>query len=127
MRRSSLITSFYVLLVFASGSVVGAFAHRLWNPIPVSTAPKTPEEYRKKYCDEMKTRLQLTNDQLTLLNTILDETRARYRELNERNKPAMKVIHDDQVTRIRALLTDQQRPEYEKMMQEREAKRRNRR
>jgi hypothetical protein len=44
MKRSTLSTAFYVLLVFLSGAVVGAFAHRLYVVNTVVSAK--PDEVR---------------------------------------------------------------------------------
>ena len=59
MRRSNLATLLYLLLVFASGTVVGGFANRLYMAKTVS-APcalaKTRAEFRKQYIEEMRSR-----------------------------------------------------------------------
>jgi len=114
--------AFYLVLIFASGIVVGAFATHLYEAREVSAkAPKlTPEEWRKKYTTEMQTRLNLNPDQLTKLNQTMDETRGKVHAEHERHKQEMKSIHEEHMNRVRAMLTDQQRPEYEKLRQERE-------
>jgi hypothetical protein len=123
MRLSKLSLSLYVLLIFLSGAAVGAFASRLYTVSSVSSAAvRRPEEYRKRYLDEMQSRLGLTTEQVKTLGAILDETRARFHETRERMKPQMDAIKLDQTTRIRAILNDTQRAEFEKMRAEREAK-----
>src|SRR5712691_9469349 len=104
MKRSNLSAGIYLLLVFLSGALVGAFAHRLYmvNSVISSTARKSPEEYRRKYVEEyrrkyveeMKSRLALNRDQVAKLQAVLDETRSCYDQLHEQSKPAMKAIHD---------------------------------
>ena len=52
MRRSNLLIAFYLVLIFASGIVVGAFATHLYTAKTVSANPPprlTPEEYRREY------------------------------------------------------------------------------
>ena len=68
--------------------------------------------------DEMRTRLNLTPEQITGLEKILDETRQRYREYHERHKPEWKAIQNQQVQQINAMLNETQRAEYEKMLEE---------
>jgi Spy/CpxP family protein refolding chaperone len=121
MRRTTLTTALYLALVFLSGAVVGAFALRLYTLKSVSASnPKTPEEYRRQYVAEMRTRLKLTEQQVSQLVPILDETRRRYHELKEKNRPALNAIQDDQVAKIRSILSGDQLTEYEKLRVERE-------
>nr|MCU0246613.1 hypothetical protein [Bryobacter sp.] len=51
---------------------------------------------------------------------ILDYTRDRYRAARERMRPEMKQIQDEQAEKIRAMLNEKQRSEYEKILEERE-------
>lgn len=112
-------------LVFVCGLAVGAFGHWLYASNTVSattTAParSSPEEYRKRYVEEMRTRLHLDEGQLTQLNGVLDDTRAKMQALKERHKPEVKQVQQEQVNRINLFLTEGQRAEYGKMRQERE-------
>ncbi len=124
MKKSHLSTWGYLLLVFVSGAVVGGFAHRLYMVSPVSSnsSPRSPEQYKRKYMDEMHTRLNLAPDQLKKLDAILEITRHEYEAL----KPQMTAIQDEQASKVRAMLNDTQRAEYEKMRAEREKRHRNR-
>jgi hypothetical protein len=120
MKRSNLLIAVYLVLIFASGIVVGAFASRLYWPTPVlSSRPRlTPEEWRRAYVKELQTKLNLTTDQLTQLNQFLDETGAKVHDEHERHNQAMKGIFEEQVVKIRSMLDDNQRPEYDKLRQE---------
>ena len=122
MRRSNLLIGLYLILIFASGVAVGAFAARLYTAKSVSakTGKLTPEEWRRQYTTEMQNRLEMTGDQMTKLNVILDETGAKVHDEHERHNSAMKTIHDDQVGKTRAILTASQLPEYEKLRKERQ-------
>jgi len=124
MRRSNLLIAFYLVLIFASGIVVGAFATHLYTAKSVSAknpAPRlTPEEWRRQYTSEMQSRLNLTPDQMTKLNVVLDETGSKVHSERERHNQEMKAIREDQVGKTRALLTDAQRPGFEQLRKERE-------
>jgi periplasmic protein CpxP/Spy len=138
MRKSSLTVASSLLAVFISGAVVGAFGHRLYtvrsvnagapvNP-PAAGAKPSPEEFRRKYTEELRSRLNLDEPQLAKLNTILDQTRERFHQMRERSKEAAKEIvkvesgkiRQNQRNEIRAMLKAEQQPEYEKILQERE-------
>jgi len=126
MKRSNLVLAGYLLAVFLSGGVVGYLTHFLYARQSASdkTVPRTPDDYRHKYVEEMRSRLSLREEQVQQLNAVLDSTRLRYREFRERHKPEVNAIQEEQVSKIRALLTEPQRLEYEKMRAERDQKRR---
>src|SRR5215213_4623340 len=113
MKRSNLTVAVSMLAVFLSGIAVGGVGHRLYvvktvdakAPLP----PKSPEDYRKKYMQEMHNRLQLQPDQEKKLSEILDQTRTLFKAEKERGKAAMKLIHDGQVEQVRSILSDPQR------------------
>jgi hypothetical protein len=127
MKRSSISTWIYLLLVFASGAVFGVFSDHLYTTKTVLAktvaARNDPNEFRRRYMDEMKTRLHLDMKQLNSLGEILDETGIQMHDLHEKYKPQMTAIHNAQVDRVKGLLNDTQRAEYQKMLDEREAKR----
>ena len=129
MKRTTLATGLYILLVFLSGAVVGAFAYRLYVVGTVVSAK--PDEVRHHILEEMRTRLSLSDDQVKQLNAIMDSTKARYREVKERwdrqskqaAKPELRAITEDQAEKIRAILSEPQRVEYEKYRVERQKRR----
>jgi hypothetical protein len=113
-----------LLLVFLSGALVGALAHRAYilNPNRSAAAPRQPgpDDFRKRYVDDMRASLKLDEQQVVQLEQILDETGAavrknwmEYHKLNED-------LHTQQIARITAMLRPEQRPLYEKLRQERE-------
>jgi uncharacterized membrane protein len=126
MRRS-LAVPIYVLLVFLSGALVGSVGYRLYNAkaSAASIAPQhrlTPEEWRKRRIDEMRTRLKLSDEQVVKLQGVYDEVKQMVGAFDLRSKAELKAIHDKQTQMIRALLTEPQRVEYDKLRQEREEK-----
>ncbi len=133
MKRATLSTALYVSLVFLSGAVVGGFAHRLYMVNTVFSVPVSPkpEDVRRKIVEEMRTRLSLTNDQVTQLSAIMDSTKARFHEVRSkwdkeahiRAKPELKAIQEDQVQKVKEILTEAQRPEYDKYRADREKQR----
>jgi Spy/CpxP family protein refolding chaperone len=114
----------YVGLVFVSGAVLGVFGDRLYTVTTVASkgknAPKpSPEEFRRGYLGFMQKRLSLSEDQVTHLGLILDETRARMNEVHERTIPEQQEIQKSQTDKIRALLTPAQQAEYDVVVKER--------
>ena len=121
MKLSRAAIAMYVGLVFASGLVLGAFGEKLYTASVVSAKQRpNPEEFRKKVMAEYESRLKLTPDQVAKVNQIMDETRTRMEETRRSMRPAYQKIHEDQVAKMREILTPDQQAEYDKMRKERE-------
>jgi hypothetical protein len=125
MKRSNLTLALSLLIVFASGAVVGVVGDRYWGcpKKAVEKGPRSPEDYRRAYVEEMNRRLKLTPEQLSKLNVILDETREQFRQLREKQRAEIRLLQDAQTQKINAILTPQQQEEYARMRKEREEKR----
>ena len=126
MKRWSFPIAIYLFVVFLSGAVVGALGYRLYSPPAAKsgsiTAPPriTPEEFRRQYLEEMKTRVNLTPDQMQKLNSILDESRARMVDARSKHDQTVQQIRERQFDEVRAMLTPEQLPKYEQVRAERE-------
>jgi hypothetical protein len=113
--------------VFLSGALVGAFGHRLYTVHSVNAVVKpakpSPEDWRRREVDELRSRLNLEEAQVSRLNEILDHTRDRFQAMRERTRPEAEQIRQAQRSSIRAILNASQQGEYEKILQERDKKR----
>jgi hypothetical protein len=133
MRRKTLSAALYVSSVFLSGAVVGGFAHRLYtmNSVLASPVSSKPDDFRRKYLDEMRTRLGLSAEKVSQINAILDSTKTRYndvrakwdKEAKAKAKPELKAIHEDQVHKIKEILSEAQQAEYDRFRADREKRR----
>jgi len=127
MRRS-LAAPLYVLMIFLSGALVGGMGYRLYSA-KVMAAPSiqphhlSPEEWRKKHIEEMRTRMHLSDEQVSKIQSVYDETKQLLSAYNQRSKTELKSIHEQQTQKIRAVLDPSQQTEYDKMRQEREKER----
>jgi Spy/CpxP family protein refolding chaperone len=121
MKFSRLTIIIYMGLVFASGAVLGMFGQRLYDATPVSSNRRlNPEEFRKKALAEYQSRLKLTDDQVVKFNTLMDETRAQANEIRKQMRPQYEKVHQEQMLKVREVLTPDQQAEYEKMLKERD-------
>ena len=118
MKRNQWTAAFLSLLLFLSGAVVGALAHRYYTATVVSA--KTAADFRERYVSEMQSRLKLTPSQVDQLETILDETKSQYKAVRDQYHPAMLKIRNEQISRVKAILTPQQVLVYEQLVAERE-------
>jgi Spy/CpxP family protein refolding chaperone len=120
VKLSRLTIAFYVGLIFACGVALGVFGHSLYVVTTVASKTLKPEELRKKRLAEMQVRMKLSDDQVSRINSIYDETRAKFHEVRERYRPEMDSLEKVQRDKVRAVLSPEQQAEYEKMLKERE-------
>src|SRR5882762_9225572 len=124
MAQTRLTASIYLVLVFASGILVGAVSHRLYvtSTVAVNNAPPAPrsmEEVRKRYLTDLRAKVGLNDTQISSVNSILDETKRKFDELHRQEKPLRDKIQQEQVESIRALMNDRQQVTYEAWRAER--------
>ena len=128
MRPFRLSVALQLTLIFASGALVGGLGYRLYSVRrDVPDVPKRPlgppdrgRKFRERYVAEMRSRLNLRDDQVQKLTEIMDATGRRFFEAKRRSDQELKALHETQIAQIRAMLDPAQIPEYEKMLQERE-------
>jgi hypothetical protein len=121
MKRWNLPIALYLFLVFVSGAVVGALGYRIYKPPSASSnARMSPEEFRRQYLLEIKTRVNLTDDQLQKVNAILDETRSRFHDARDRHNQIVKQIGEEQRAKMRTILAPEQLPKAEQFWQDRD-------
>jgi hypothetical protein len=118
MNSNKARAALFALLLFGLGTVVGALGHRYYAATAVSA--KVSEDFRHKYISEMQTKLKLSQHQVDQLQVILDETKAKYKSVRDTYHPEMVKIKDDQLTRVKAILSADQAKQYEAMVAERE-------
>ena len=125
MKPTRWTVALYMALVFACGGVVGAFVFRLYtvSEVRANVGQRNPEEFRKRFMADLKSRLQLNDDQAAKLEVIMDETRMRVRAARVTIEPELQKIRDDQKQRISELLSPSQQVEWQKILDERQRKR----
>lgn len=135
MNKSRLSAFLYLLLVFLSGALVGAFAHRLYMVSTALTAGsaaagpprrENPEEVRKRLVQEMKDRVKLDDQQLVELNRIYDQTRERFHQLDKKMNEEGHKLWDNQVEEVKGILRPDQVPLYDQLRAEHDAARKRR-
>jgi len=136
MPKSKLSALLSLLLVFVSGTVLGAFAYRLYMVKSVSSSvlPPSregirrpdPEEIRKRVVAEMHDQLKLDGQQLVRLNEIYDDTRERSDQVRKKANAEMRTVWDHQVEEIKAMLRPDQVAAYDKLRARHDAERKQR-
>lgn len=114
MTRPNLPIALYLFLVFVSGGVVGALGYRMYSPPPAHSEQRSsPEVWRKKYLDELNSRVSLTPDQMQKMIGILNETDASFTQARNQHHEAIEKIKGEHRVKVRSLLTADQLPKYE--------------
>ncbi len=113
-----------VVTVFVIGFVAGALSLNLYqqlNPSSKNNGPRGGAEYLIK---RMTDEVGLKSDQQDQIKQILDETQEKYRAVRKEMEPAVKgfepkfnAVREESRNRIRALLSTEQLPKYEEMVQ----------
>lgn len=106
-----------VLIVFLLGAVAGATANHLWGErVWGKQLPPAPPS-REQIVDKMTKELTLTPDQAKQFGDIVDDTRAKihaeYAAADAQHEQLRQAGRD----RIRAILTPDQRPKFDAIMQ----------
>jgi len=115
-----------MIAVFASGIGVGALGYHSYTVKTVSATTgiqpvkRNPEEFRRMYVEELRSRLSLKESQVATLNAILDDTRNQFHALKGKQKQEADTLRAAQQDKIRAMLEKPQVTEYEKFREERD-------
>jgi hypothetical protein len=125
-----------LILVFLSGTLVGAVSYRLYmvNTVASGGAPPggrqqgkmDPEEVRKRRINEMRDKVKLDDDQVARLNAIYDATFEQFHALKKRGDAEARGIWDKQRDAVRAILRPEQLPLYEQHLKDQDEARKKR-
>jgi Spy/CpxP family protein refolding chaperone len=118
MKRNQWAALLLAALLFVCGAAIGALADHLYEGR--SVAAKNAEDFRHRYIDEMQSKLKLTPAQLDQLEVILDDTKAKVKTVRDAYHPAMLKIKEEQISRVKSILTPQQIPAYEQLVADHE-------
>ncbi len=122
MPRSRFSTAIYLMLVFASGILVGVVSYRLYAATTVTAtanAPRTMEQYRKQFIAEMRQKVGTNDAQISQINQALDNAKHRLDALHTQEKPLRDKIEQERIEEIRAALDDKQKVVYDNWRAER--------
>jgi len=114
-----------VVSVFVIGFAAGALALNLYQQLSRSSERNTPHNGTEFLLKRMNDKVGLASDQQEQIKKILDETADKYKDIRKEMDPVVKpfeprfnTVRQESRDRIRALLTAEQLPKYEQMVQE---------
>jgi Spy/CpxP family protein refolding chaperone len=101
--------------------VAGFFAGVMAEKYLLAKANDKPVPPRVEVMDFYSTRLNMTPEQKAEMGRILDQTSGQYDELRKSMKPKFDEVRNGARQRIRAILTPEQQPKYDELVQQRDA------
>ena len=113
-----------VVSVFVIGFAAGALSLNLYQRLNPSSKREGGPRGSAEVLIKMSEQVGLEADQQEQIRKILDETRDKYRAVREEMEPSIKpfesrfnAVRQESRDRIRALLTPEQLPKYETMIE----------
>jgi Spy/CpxP family protein refolding chaperone len=110
------------VIIFALGFAAGALSLNLYN----SRQSAEPDLNRPRRIEHMLDRLNLNQEQRARMEEIMKDTRARMDAERDASRPRMREIRGESRRRMQEILTPAQWDELQKMMRDREGRRRRR-
>ena len=121
MPRKRLTAALYLMLVFASGALVGVVSSRLYATGSASAnSPRSMTEFRKRYLAGMREKVGVTETQIPEIVRVLDDTKRKTDALQAEEKPLHDRIQQDHVDAIKTILSGPQQAAYDNWRAERE-------
>ena len=104
-----------VFCVFLAGTVVGGltvhvFGDRIWDTRAAGATTLLPKE---EYLQQLSRQLNLTSEQRTQIETVMDQTISDYNRVFLTVSPQLDEARQQGRQRIRAVLTPDQLPKFE--------------
>ncbi len=119
IHNSKFKASLLIGVVFLLGAIVGAslgttiVSRKFAAPAGVSESQR-----RKMVLEKCKSLLKLTPEQARKVQIILEQTHQQFKDLNQSIKPQSDEIRNRMRGRVRELLSDEQKNEFEVMTRE---------
>jgi len=115
-------------LVFVLGAAIGgvfgyAFAHRTWAASPATVQTLSEPERRAKRIAEMTKEVELTPEQATSIDGIIHQAHDEMKGIHEKADADVDAVRQKAREQMRQLLTPEQRPKFEAMVQRMDAER----
>lgn len=120
-QKATLWLALVFVLGIALGGVLGyAFAHRSYAATVLSA-----EARRAQRRAQMASEVNLTPEQQQQAAAILDQAQKEYKTVHDVMDPQIEAVRQKTRDKIRALLTDDQKPKFEEFLRKLDAERKN--
>lgn len=124
--RSKQVAALYLGLVFATGAGFGYAASEFFSSKSaeaVTQSTLSAHQYRQRLLEDLDAALNLDEEQIDEILTILDDVGERWHEVRDAMEPEFEAIRNERATRIMTVLTEEQRKQYSLILEERDRRR----
>jgi len=118
MMKPARLAVVWLTLVFLAGTLFGFVAHSFYADRTARAAKERPQDKRARIIAKLQSELSLSPEQVTQANAIFDQTRRRFQEIHEKMDADSDIIRQDHRQRMMAILTPEQQPKYQKIVEE---------
>jgi len=119
IHNSKFKASLLIGVIFLLGAIVGASLGTTIVSRKFAAPPEVSESKRRKMVlEKFKSRLKLTPEQAQKVQIILEQTHQQLKDLNHSIKPQSEEIRNRMRSRVRELLSEEQKNEFELMTRE---------
>lgn len=118
MNKARTTAALFAVLLFICGVVIGVLGDRYYST--TSVVARNPHAFRQRYINEMRSKLDLTPEQVGKLQAIMDKTKTEYDALRESTRPQMLKIKQEHIAEVKAILTPEQVPKYDRLIADHE-------
>ena len=119
MMQQKRLAALYLGVVFLAGALFGAVAHGLYTQRTAQASQAlSPRQFRERYVARLQKDLALTPEQLAQVTAISEETGRQFQQIREKMGPDFAAIREAHRQRIMAILTPEQQPKYQKIVEE---------
>ncbi|EEF59894.1 hypothetical protein [Pedosphaera parvula] len=110
----------YLVMLFVLGAVTGSgITYKLVKGHPPGRGPgHPPGDFTERMRSDLKTRLNLTADQVDKINPMIDVAGAELRSIQTNTMQRVSQVFDNLHAQMRPLLTDEQKTKLEEMEKE---------
>lgn len=119
-RKARLAGMALLLVTFVAGTLAGAAANRVVvdREAPAAEGREGDRRERRPSTEDFLSRLELTAEQRTAIDSILDMRRGQIDGIWKEMRPRMRALGDSARVEIGSVLTDEQREAYEAFLRE---------
>lgn len=116
MTKPTRIAALCLGIVFLAGAIFGFVAHNLYYEHTARAS--SPQQARQNYIARLQKDLALSPEQLMQITAIMDQTRQHFRDVQNKMEPEFEALREAQRQRVMAILTPEQQPKYQAILDE---------
>ena len=123
------VAAIYLGAVFLAGLALGVVSYWFYEvKIAQANTPrhKTAAEFRQRMAVKLKEELDLSSGQVEQVRMILDSVGQGFHDIRDEVEPKFEALRQERVEKVMSLLSPEQQAKYERILEERRERRKER-